>query len=396
MPHIVAKSIEQVGLPIEADGLKLLHGFTDAYGDELVLADDGGSERFFLQKNRREKDVLVRVDKLTKVVPVSRAQKAIKRYAKAASADIVHSNIDLLRPKHALGNTDYLKSIDYFLEDFQKEEKGKDRPIIVEIGHGSGRHILHQAKQHPGKLFIGLEIHQPSIEQLIKQIKIQKLENIYVLNYDARIFLEFLPSNSVQKIYVHFPVPWDKKEHRRIFSRRFIDEATRVLDVGGEIDLRTDSDNYFHYVFSLYMDMEKSEIRVKKNAQIEVSSKYEDRWVRREKNIYDILFTNRVNSPPLTQPKKLTFDQKLSFGAIRERFHSNIMRSKHAFVRFEKIFSDASGDNGAIKLSFGAYEKSEHQYITVIDGEVAYFPSSPIPSRENTEAHQMIEKFIYG
>jgi len=31
-----------------------------------------------------------------------------------------------------------------------------------------------------------------------------------ILDYDARVFLEFLPSNSAKQIFVHFPVPWDK------------------------------------------------------------------------------------------------------------------------------------------------------------------------------------------
>ena len=34
--------------------------------------------------------------------------------------------------------------------------------------------------------------------------------------------MEFIESNKVGKIFVHFPVPWDKKPHRRIYSDEFV------------------------------------------------------------------------------------------------------------------------------------------------------------------------------
>lgn len=132
----------------------------------------------------------------------------------------------------------WLKNIEFFASDFKE-----NREIRVEIGFGSGRHLLHQAQNNPNVLFIGIEIHKPSIEQVLKQINIQNIKNIYILEYDARLFMELLPSNSVGKIFVHFPVPWDKKPHRRVISAAFVNEAKRVLMAQGTLELRTDSDN---------------------------------------------------------------------------------------------------------------------------------------------------------
>lgn len=81
--------------------------------------------------------------------------------------------------------------------------------------------MLHNAKNHPEILHIGLEIHSPSLEQVARQIGLLELDNILILAYDARIFLELLPSNILDKIFIHFPVPWDKQPNRRILNKAF-------------------------------------------------------------------------------------------------------------------------------------------------------------------------------
>jgi len=50
------------------------------------------------------------------------------------------------------------------------------------VGFGSGRHLLHQAINNPDILFIGIEIHFPSIEQVLKQITIK---NLHVVSVDS-------------------------------------------------------------------------------------------------------------------------------------------------------------------------------------------------------------------
>ena len=171
-----------------------------------------------------------------------------------------------------------LKNIEYFASGFSI-----DKEVRVEVGFGSGRHILHQAAQNPDILFIGIEIHRPSIEQVLKQITIQNLDNLYVLDYDARLFMELIPSNIVEKVYVHFPVPWDKKPHRRVISTSFIQEARRVLKIDGQLELRTDSENYYAYSYETFISFNKTTLNINKNKDIAINSKYEDRWKKMEK-----------------------------------------------------------------------------------------------------------------
>ncbi|MDQ7061173.1 MAG: hypothetical protein Q9M43_08545 [Sulfurimonas sp.] len=113
-------------------------------------------------------------------------------------------------------------------------------------------------------------------------------------------FMELVPSNRVGKVYVHFPVPWDKKPHRRVISTSFIEEANRVLNIGGQLELRTDSKNYYAYSYETFIAFNKTTLQINKNKEIAISSKYEDRWKKMEKNIYDVTMINEEESPVLS------------------------------------------------------------------------------------------------
>lgn len=144
--------------------------------------------------------------------------------------------------------------------------------------------------------------------------------------------MEFLPSNVVGRIFVHFPVPWDKKPHRRVFSAAFIEEALRVLHVNGTLELRTDSALYFEFSFMQMMHLSQAEVHVKKNAALEITSKYEDRWLKMEKDIYDVILTNERESEAIDKMGTLFFDEKVDFSKIRKQFKEELLRGDGFFV----------------------------------------------------------------
>lgn len=132
----------------------------------------------------------------------------------------------------------------------------KSPKIFLEIGFGSGRHILHLAKQNPNDIFIGLEVHTPSIEQVLKNIAISNLQNLFILHFDARVLLEILPLNSLDCIFLHFPVPWNDSPSRRVFSEHFLAIALRVLKKGGILELKTDDEIYFKDALSISKNLQ--------------------------------------------------------------------------------------------------------------------------------------------
>ncbi len=388
MPHIVAKRFEEFPTPKEVEGVKFLW-FANPFKNaaHALVGVEAEGKRFLLEIKKRAEDYLIKADKVTRVSPLFLLKKALKSFCEAAECEILHHNLSSIKPSHAQKANAFLKTIDFFLANFPQ-----DKDIWIEIGFGSGRHLLYQAKNHPDKLFIGIEIHKPSIEQLLGQIALQKLKNILVIDYDARLFLEFVPSNRVERIFVHFPVPWDKKPHRRVISQSFIQEAKRVLRPEGFLELRTDSRLYFDYAMELFLEQEQAKMEVTKNLAAAVSSKYEDRWVRFGKDIYDIRLFCLEKSGEL----QLGFD--FAFGKVQKEALLGVFDTKpkvyeNYFIHFEKMYK-IDEERFLIEVSFGSFDKPEHSYLFYENGILNYFAKKPVPSRANIAAHKKIKELI--
>lgn len=391
MPHIHIRSFKPAALPLQSDQVRFDFMATNVeHADEHLIAAKMDEKAFFLLVKEGEEKSLIKSDKISRPSPNFYIKKALQTYAAASGCEVLDSNLsDASRNAH-LSTESALHSIHDFARAFPTE-----REVRIEVGFGSGRHLLHQAKAHPGILFIGIEIHKPSIEQVLKQINIQGLDNLLLLDYDARLFLELVPSNIAGRIYVHFPVPWDKKPHRRVINEAFVNEAIRVLQPGGKLELRTDSDNYFAYAFETFTALQKVDLQIFKNREIAISSKYEDRWKRMEKNIYDITMTNEEESPPLQPKGDFSFTAKaLSEEKIRS-LNGTTLRFEGGFLHFERLYKTTDG-RMMFRLSMGSFERPEHLYLIIGGDGAGYFPSPPVPSRTNFAAHSKLCELLYG
>ncbi len=343
-------------------------------------------ENFFLEMIDKKDSFLLKADKITKPTNIKIVQDSMKAFVVANKLSVLHSNIDSSR-NHLAKKSPFQKDI-FFYKDYKY-----DCDLEVEIGFGSGRHLLYQAKKNPNKKYIGIEIHKPSIEQLLKQCELQNITNIAIVDFDSRIVLQMLPSNVVNKIYLHFPVPWDKKPHRRVMSKTFIDEVVRVLKKDGRLELRTDSENYFKYSRDILLSLNESEILIKKNINIEISSKYEDRWIKMDKNIYDIIFINKTISEEKKEYILEDFKERVDFLRLYNKFENHTIKKDDYFVHFENIYK-IDNTSGIIKLSFGAYGKNEHKYLLISD-TVRYLPTKTLPTKQNVLSDKIVKEYIY-
>jgi tRNA (guanine-N7-)-methyltransferase len=118
--------------------------------------------------------------------------------------------------------------------------------VWLEIGFGSGEHLLWQAARHPHAGFIGCEPFINGLASLLGEIDREGLHNIRIHDGDARDVLAWLPSGSLRRIVILFPDPWPKKRHakRRLISPDTIGRIVRVLAAGGELRFATDSSDY--------------------------------------------------------------------------------------------------------------------------------------------------------
>ncbi|WP_457746100.1 tRNA (guanosine(46)-N7)-methyltransferase TrmB [Sulfurimonas sp.] len=390
MPHLHIKEFKEISLPQKIDEVEFNFIASNVkHSDEKLISASLEGEDFFLLVKEEEGRSLLKTDKLTRPASIYNVHKTLNAYAKIAELDVVASNVPESKKNMHLQAATALKKIEYFADTFPT---GKE--VHIEVGFGSGRHLLHQALNNPDILFIGIEIHRPSIEQVLKQVVIQELKNVMVLDYDARLFMELVPSNIVGKIYVHFPVPWDKKPHRRVISTSFIEEARRVLKVGGTLELRTDSENYYAYSYETFIAFNKTTLHINKNRDIAVSSKYEDRWKKMQKNIYDLTMINDEESLSLKIEGTFDFSQvNLSFSEIIA-LHDKTIRFDGGFIHFERVYN--LDDGIMLRISMGSFDRPEHLYLIVKEDSVQYYPDLPLKSRSNLIAHQELNKVLNG
>ncbi len=351
--------------------------------NDILIGVEHGGEEFLLQLKPDESAYLLKYDKVTRPLKVNLLKEALERVSKELNLEILSSNIAISNTKSPL-SSDYFKKI----EDFENITYPTEK-ISVEVGFGSGRHLLYQAAKHPDTLFIGLEIHTPSAQQVLKQIELQGLNNIWVVNYDARLFLEMLPSNVCEQIFVHFPVPWDKKPHRRVISPSFLEESMRVLRKGGRLELRTDSDKYFWYALETFFSVPKIEVEVRKNEALEVTSKYEARWLRQEKDIYDVYVKCTQESDAKNVTLDFNFNDVKYIQGIEERLPKKALVYEGYFIHFERVYK-ISDQSLLIKCAFGSFDRPEHKYILLEQERCRYFVSSPVKTTVNFEAHQKL------
>ena len=356
---------------------------------ELLGIEDGEGAPFLLEIKKREEAYLIRCDKITRPLDVRRIKRVLTKLAERVGLEVLHSNLQHSEGKPPLAN-EYEKGI----RDFESPEFPMEK-VAMEVGFGSGRHLLWQAKEHPDTLFIGVEIHTPSAQQVLRQIHLQGLQNVWVLNYDARLLLEMLPSNRLEAIYVHFPVPWDKNPHRRVISDAFVAEAERVLRPGGILELRTDSENYYRYALEVFSRPVKAEFRVEKNRELPVVSKYEARWRRMEKNIYTLTLRVLEESPLRENPSDFHFEGELDESRLTALPRKAVVEDGY-FVHFGHRYRFADGSGGIVECSFGGFDRPEHKYLLYKEGRVRYFPDRPVATITSARAHRTIEEWIHG
>ena len=395
MPHIVFQKKELITTPSQKDGVDFKfiaksYNFTQKTRKiEYRIALENENKEFLLSLKPKNDDLMIKADKVTRLSPVTLVKNALNAYVDLNNAKVLFSNTHNLKVKEEAKN-EYLKDINYFVDEFKT-----DKEIQIEIGFGSGRHLLHQAKTNPNIQFIGLEIHYPSIEQLLKQLELQDITNVLVVNYDARLFMEFIESNKVGKIFVHFPVPWDKKPHRRIYSNEFVNEALRVLKVSGTLELRTDSRKYFDFCTEVLTNLPKGRITIDINKDLAVSSKYEDRWKKQGKNIYDVVLEAQNIDENINLNFDFSFDFKINFNNILTTIPTKSLIEKDYFIHVEELYIiENSQNSGLIKLTMGNFDRPVTKYLYVNEGNISYYQGNPLPTSSNINAHKKLKEIL--
>ena len=124
--------------------------------------------------------------------------------------------------------------------------ESSDRPVMVEVGFGSGHALARFADEHRNWSCVGIEVYRPGIGSLILQCEALELDNVRFVEGDAVAALARWPSASVRRFAIYFPDPWPKRRHagRRLVQPPFVGEVARLLEPGGRLLMATDWEPY--------------------------------------------------------------------------------------------------------------------------------------------------------
>ncbi|EAB5248172.1 MULTISPECIES: tRNA (guanosine(46)-N7)-methyltransferase TrmB [Campylobacter] len=386
MPNFRSKNIKEMNLPYSKGDVEFLWlAKNDNVG---LIYTKVQEESFFLQIKKAQNGFVIKGDKHTKPSKIGYLQKALKIFKEGFCEDIINEAF-------GLKNNALIEKTPFIVDSFDELLSRLQDKIYIEIGFGSGRHLLYQAKENPNVLILGVEIYNPALTQVAKLAKAQNVNNILLIQSDARLLLSVLKSKSVEKIFLHFPVPWDKKPHRRVIGKDFCKECARVLTQNGRFELRTDSFEYFNFTLEQFLTFPAPKFSLRKNENLEISSKYEDRWKKQEKNIYDLWvwnFNQECKNYELNEFNLSSVEfSKEDLKKIEQNFKNITIKKDDFFLHFESIYKQ--DENLLLKVAFGAFNKPEHCYLH-LDKTINFAFKEPFKIQENIKAVNELKEIL--
>ena len=329
--------------------------------------------------------LLVKYNKHLKYNSLNAIKMALQAYMKLCNADVFFHNLNTKNHKNIASQYLLLPNQESITKLYKQSSN-----LSIEIGFGSGRHLLDLAQKNKDIVFLGIEIYNPAIAQVLNQIQLLNLKNLYIINADCRILFNILDSHSVDSIYLHFPVPWDKNPQKRVFSREFLKECERILKIGAFLELRSDSVEYFDYAIDISNSFNSFEVESSINSQARIISKYEARWQRQNKDIYEARFVlrNFVESIDNIE-SNFSFDH-LDMQKILDSNDLKILGDSY-FLHIKNIYK--FNDGYVLFVLFGAFNAPSKIYLLINNNGSVEILGDIIKTKTNIQALQLIKKW---
>ena len=151
----------------------------------------------------------------------------------------------------------------------------KSKPLWLEVGFGSGEHLINQAQLNPSIVFFGCEPYINGVASLLAKIKEKRINNIFIYPGDVRNLFDVLPSNSIDRVFLLYPDPWPKKRHnrRRFVNPEYLIPLCRVMKVAAQFRIATDVKEYRNHAVQ---EVLKLDFILREQNQNDFSSPWED------------------------------------------------------------------------------------------------------------------------
>ena len=126
----------------------------------------------------------------------------------------------------------------------------------LEIGFGSGEHLVAQARANPDTGFLGCEPFVSGVAALLAHLPIEDRARTRILADDARLLLDALAPASIGRAFLLFPDPWPKRRHkkRRFVQPHTLDQLARVMRPGSRLRFASDHPVCQHWTLRQVLD----------------------------------------------------------------------------------------------------------------------------------------------
>ena len=126
------------------------------------------------------------------------------------------------------------------------EAFGREAPLHVEVGSGSGSFLAGMAMLHPEWNWLGMEIRFKRVVLTARRIQRSGAPHARIARYDAFWMDDLFSDGEVSGLYVNHPDPWPKprETRNRLLARPFAETAARLLAPGASLRVKTDSPDY--------------------------------------------------------------------------------------------------------------------------------------------------------
>lgn len=139
-------------------------------------------------------------------------------------------------------------NIEQHLLDFA-ELFGNDNPVYLEVGCGMGTFATTYAEQNPKINMLCVEKVRDVICTACEKAKAKNLTNIKFLDCSAEYLPSYIPSHSIELIFLNFSCPYPKKSHacHRLTSDRFLRIYKELMTENASIHQKTDNMHFFEF-----------------------------------------------------------------------------------------------------------------------------------------------------